>query len=427
MAKRALLLSIVWFSLIVYAQNDDVIIIRNADSLIGRTVAGENIRELVGNVILEQNNVVVYCDRAIYYPRRNSARLEGNVRVEDDTVTLKTDRGFYNGRDKIMEGEGYIILEDGTSVLTARSGKYNIETREAEFWENVVVNDPSGIVYADHLVHRRDDKYSTARGNVRVIDRDEGTTVYGGYLIYDNVSGYSSMEDSPVLVQIDTTETGISDTLILIGTRMESFRDTVRTFVASEAVEMFRSDLAAKGQKAVYSLDADELSLTGSPIVWYQNNQVTGDSIHVTLEERVLRKLEVFRQTCTVSMSDDRFPERFNQLTGTNLTMYFANDQLEQVDVAGQATSVYYVFEESEPNGVNHVSGDHIRVTFINGEIQELKITGGIEGKYYPENLVRGNEATFNLPGFIWRTDRPALSLPLITLFHSAGEFESYE
>jgi lipopolysaccharide export system protein LptA len=427
MVKSVLLLCIVWFSLIVYAQDDDVIIIRGADSLIGRTVDGENIRELVGNVIFEQNNVIVYCDRAIHYPRRNSARLEGNVRVEDDTVTLKTERGFYNGRDKIMEGEGYIILEDGTSVLTARSGKYNIETREAEFWENVVVNDPSGIVYADHLVYRRDDKYSTARGNVRVIDPDEGSTVYGGYLVYDNISGYSSMEESPVLVQIDTTETGILDTLILVGTRMESFRDTIRTFVASEAVEMLRSDLAAKGQKAVYILDADELSLTGTPILWYQNNQVIGDSIHVTLEERVLRKLEVFRQTFTVSLSDERFPERFNQLTGTNLTMLFSNDQLEQVDVAGQATSVYYVYEESEPNGVNHVSGDHIRVSFVDGEIHELKITGGIEGKYYPENLVRGNEAAYNLPGFIWRTDRPALSLPLITVFNSTGEFESYE
>jgi lipopolysaccharide export system protein LptA len=427
MPKYLLLLWVVWFGVSIYAQEDDAIIIRNADSLIGRTIDGENIRELVGNVVLEQRGVMVYCDRAIQYPRRNSARLEGNVRVVDDTVTLKSDRGYYNGRDKIIEGEGSVYLEDGLSTLTADFGKYNIDIKEAEFWDNVIVVDPEGIVYADHVVHRRDDEFSTARGNVRVVDHDQGTTVYGGYLVYDNIAGYSSMQDSPVLVQIDTTEAGLIDTLILVGKVMESFRDSVRTFIATDAVEMVRSELAAKGERAVYIYEADELSLTGSPIVWYRNNQVVGDSIHVTLEERILRKLEVFERTFTISKSVERYPNRFNQLTGATLIMYIKEDELERVEVAEQATSVYYVFEDTEPNGVNHVSGDHITVTFQNGEIHELKITGGVEGKYYPENLVQTNESNFNLPGFNWRADRPSLSIPVSHDNNTVREVRPYE
>lgn len=404
---------LIFFISIAISDENDVIIIRNADSLIGKRVEGENIRELIGNVILEQQNVLVYCDRAIHYPTRNSAFLEGNVRVVDDTVTLVADQGYYDGNARILDGEGNLFLDDGVTQLTADYGKYYLDDRIAEFWQNVVVIDPAGIVYSDHLIHRRDEELSTATGNVRVVDRDRGTTVYGQLLEYDSETGYSSMKESPVLVQIDTTETGQIDTLIVKSKLMESvLEDTVRRFIATEDVEMSRAELSARGTKTVYFVDNDELSLTGSPILWYQDNQITGDSIHVRLEEQRLRTLEVYERSFVISQSDARYPKRFNQLTGIELTMWFKDDNIEMVEVRDQATSVYYLYEEMLPNGLNHVTGDTILLYFIEGELEELKIMDGIEGKYHPEPRVRGREETFNLPGFNWRDDRPELTVP---------------
>ncbi len=404
---------------ILLSDENDVIIIRNADSLIGKRIDGENIRELVGNVILEQRDVLVYCDRAIHYPARNNAFLEGNVRVVDDTVTLIADQGFYHGNDRILDGEGNLYLDDGVTRLTAHYGKYYIDEKIAEFWENVIVDDPAGIIYSDHLVHRRDEGFSTATGNVRVVDRERGTTVYGELLEYNSETGYSRMKESPVLVHIDTTDTGQIDTLIVKSSIMESeIEDTARKFIAIDEVEMNRDELSARGRLATYLVETDELSLTGSPILWYQENQITGDSIHVKLEERRLRTLEVYERSFAISKSDVRYPERFNQLTGIELTMWFKNDEIEKIEVRDQATSVYYLYEDMLPNGVNHVTGDKITLLFVDGEIDELKIVGGIEGQYNPENLVRGRESTFNLPGFNWRNDRPILSVPDRTMIH---------
>ncbi len=398
---------------IAISDEGDVIIIRNADSLIGKRIDGENIRELVGNVILEQQDVLVYCDRAIHYPARNGAFLEGNVRVVEDTVTLLADQGFYDGNARILDGEGNLYLDDGVTHLTADYGKYYIDEKVAEFWENVVVVDPAGIVYSDHLIHRRDKELSTATGNVRVVDRDRGATIYGQLLEYDSETGFSSMKESPVLVHMDTTATGDIDTLIVQSKVMESvLEDTVRRFIAIEEVAINRADLSARGAKTVYFVDRDELSLTGSPIMWYQENQITGDSIHVRLEEQRLRTLEVYERSFVISKSDDRHPQRYNQLTGVELTMWFKDDDIEMVEVRDQATSVYYLYEEMLPNGLNHVTGDTINLYFIDSELEELKIIGGIEGKYHPEPRVRGREETFNLPGFNWRDDRPVLTIP---------------
>lgn len=408
-----ILFVILFVTSISIADENDVIIIRNADSLVGKRIAGENIRELIGNVILQQREVMVYCDRAIQYPARNSAFLEGNVRIVDDTVTLFTDQGFYNGNTRILDGEGNLVLDDGVSRLTADFGKYFIDEKMAEFWENVIVVDPAGIVYTDHLIHRRDKQLSRATGNVRVVDPARGTTIYGEDLEYDSESGYSKMKELPVLVHIDTTDTGRIDTLIVKSNRMESLiEDDVRKFIAIDSVEIHRADLSARGTKTIYFVDEDELSLTGTPILWYQDNQITGDSIHVRLENQRLRSLEVYERSFVISKSDTRHPDRFNQLTGITLTMWFHEDEIEMVEVHDQATSVYYLYEDLLPNGVNRVTGDKITLLFIESEIHELKIEGGIEGKYYPENIIRGREQTFNLPGFDWRVDRPVLSLP---------------
>jgi lipopolysaccharide export system protein LptA len=412
--KANILIIIFFLTSISIADENDVIIIRNADSLVGKRIDGENIRELIGNVILQQREVTVYCDRAIQYPARNSAFLDGNVRVVDDTVTLFTDQGFYNGNTRILDGEGNLLLEDGVSRLTANFGKYYIDEKIAEFWENVVVVDPAGIVYADHLIHRRDDQLSRATGNVRVVDPARGTTVFGEELEYESETGYSKMKEVPMLMHLDTTDTGRIDTLIVLSKIMESLvEEEVRKFVAIDSVEIHRSELSARGMRTVYFVDEDELSLTGTPVLWYQDNQITGDSIHVRLENQQLRSLEVNERSFVISRSDTRYPDRFNQLTGITLTMWFHEDEIEKVEVHDQATSLYYLYEDLLPNGVNHVTGDKITLLFVESEVHELKIEGGIEGKYYPENIVRGREQTFNLPGFQWREDRPVLSLPI--------------
>jgi lipopolysaccharide export system protein LptA len=66
----------------IWSQQDDkVIFLHHADSLLGRTVDGQNIRELIGNVEFSQGNVVVNCDKAIQYFKPEQINLFGNVIV----------------------------------------------------------------------------------------------------------------------------------------------------------------------------------------------------------------------------------------------------------------------------------------------------------------------------------------------------------
>ncbi|MEK6755811.1 MAG: hypothetical protein AABZ02_06645, partial [Bacteroidota bacterium] len=145
----------------------------------------------------------------------------------------------------------------------------------------------------------------------------------------------------------------------------------------------------------------------GQPVVWHEENQLTGDSIVITTKERKLRSVYVEGRAMAVSRADSVRRQRFDQLTAREITMYFYDGKIAQIDAERNATSLYYLFEEAEPNGVNRSSGDRIVMEFQDGKVDRIKIVGGVEGKYFPESMITRREPEYNLDGFKWIANRP--------------------
>jgi hypothetical protein len=175
-------------------------------------------------------------------------------------------------------------------------------------------------------------------------------------------------------------------------------------------VRIVRRDLAAISGIATFFPDGDSIMLRTNPVVWYQQTQVSGDSINVYMADRVLRLVHVQGNTFAASRTDSVGVVRFDQLTGEEMRLTFADRKLEEVQVDRRAISVYHLFEDSIANGLNKTSGDRITMVFQGGKISAIKVAGGVEGQYVPENLVRDRETEYHLAKFIWRNDRPRLT-----------------
>ena len=87
--------------------------------------------------------------------------------------------------------------------------------------------------------------------------------------------------------------------------------------------------------------------------------------------------------------------------------MYFRANKLEQVDMQRNATSLYYLFDNKEPNGANKSSGDRIFIDFVQNDVNRIKIVGGVQGQYFPEKMINRHEQDYNLDGFRWYENRP--------------------
>ncbi|MCG6959446.1 hypothetical protein LJE82_06080, partial [bacterium BMS3Abin03] len=82
---KIIFLGLLFFVPVLTAQEKQEVIKVVGDSLRGKMINGESVREVFGNVVLTQGNVVVTCDEAIQYISKNNARLTGNVILKQDS------------------------------------------------------------------------------------------------------------------------------------------------------------------------------------------------------------------------------------------------------------------------------------------------------------------------------------------------------
>lgn len=408
--RFAAAIATLWFlPQLVYAQQPVKLI--HADSLVGYTKGGDAFRELVGHVRLQQDSTTLSCDRALQNLTTDSVSLYGDVRVLDDTLTLKTDRANYSGKTKTVTSRTPVYLNDRKRTLTASSGTYDAETKLARFYGNVFVRDTSSWLRSDTLFYYRTADSTIANGNVRIHSLDNNVTVYGVHFIDYGKENYSRITGTPLLEQIDTASDGTIDTLMITGKTMEAYRDSAnQRFLARDSVEIVRGHLSARCGYGIY-LSADSLVvLQKNPVVWYEDNQLTGDSIAVYIRNKNISRVNVIGASFAVSQSDSLYSNRFNQLKGRRLTMFLKDRKVSRIIVESNATSLYYLYDKNKPNGANKVSGDRVVMYFTDGKIDKISVVSGVEGDYYPENLIHDRTNKYNLPGFLYYRDRPVKS-----------------
>jgi len=379
-----------------------------------RTISDQEVRELIGNVHLVQIEpgeiIRIWCDSARQFVATNKVELFGHVRITRDGVTVTAPEGVYFGDERRAAFTKSVRLEKGAMTLTSAFGEYFADEKKAIFVHDVTVVDSVSSTKSNALTYFDTEEKSIAVGDVSVTSSENNVTVYGDSLVHFAKRAYTIVPKNPRLVQIDTSEGGIIDTLVVMADVMEAYRDTVHRFVAKGNVAMARNDFVARCGEAVYLMKRERIGLRDQPVVWHRENQVTGDSIAVTLFEKRLRSIYVKGRAMAVSRSDSLFRNRFDQLTGRELTMYFAGNKLERVEAERNAVSLYYLFEDQTPNGMNRSSGDRIAIEFQEGKAGRIKVVGGVEGRFFPEPMIAKRESHYNLDGFRWIEARPKRS-----------------
>ncbi len=398
--------------------------VRSANVLDVRSVGSNQIQALIGNVHMVQPSstgfVKLWCDSAFRNLETNVVRLFGRVKVVGDSLTMTSTEGTYYGDDRRAEMSMGVRLLRGNMVLTARFGEYWANEKRARFKGDVLAVDSVSTTRSDVLTYYETEEKSIAVGNVRVDSPENNVTVFGDSLVHFDRERYSVIPRNPRLMQIDTVAEGMVDTLLVSGAYMEAFQDSVQRFVTNGLVEMARSDFAARCGEALYFHTRDRLVLRDHPVVWHGDNQVTGDSVVIRTSNRKLESVWVSGRSMAVSRADSVQRERFNQLHAREITLRFREGRIYQIDAERNATSLYYLFDGTVPNGVNRSSGDRIVMDFLDRRIDRIKIIGGIEGKYFPEPMIAKRERQYNLEGFRWFTDRPQRRQ--LTIVHQSYE-----
>lgn len=383
------------------------IVLEFADSLVGRGTTETEERAFLGNVRFRQGNVTVRADRAVQHVRANRVDLLGRVRVTQGSLVIEAPSLTYDGTTNIAVARNGATVRDGARTVRSTTARYAAKTHVVRFSGDVRMQDDSLRMVADSLDYERDTDRRLAWGNVAMVDREGASWLRGDSVLHDAERRTTTIIGNARIWQHDG-----ADTLFVQADRVVTERSPADAFVAVGDVSVVRGTLSARADSILYDEASGRMYLHRDPVVWSDSTMLKADTINLVAPERIVRSIIGAGNAFMTSRTDTVRPDRFDQLRGDTIVFTIDHDTVRMVEAVGNTQSLYFGTDDGEPQGLAQFASDTTRILFIEGAPDDVIWLGGIRGEHHPESVVTGKPATYRLPGFLWRDDRPRRALP---------------
>lgn len=188
------------------ANKESRIYLLHSDRLYHDTQIDAQAQILVGNVQFLHDEVLMYCDSALFYEASNSLDAFGNVRmVQGDTLSLKGDVLYYDGLEKLARVRNNVVLVHGQMTLYTDSLDYDRLYNVGYFFEGGHLVTEDNELTSDWGEYRPDTKVAVFNYNVHMVSppapQKVRTTLLTDTLYYNtetsvaNTRGPSTIDD----------------------------------------------------------------------------------------------------------------------------------------------------------------------------------------------------------------------------------------
>lgn len=362
-----------------------------------------------------------------YQPKTSQAVFSREVVLTNPRFVLRTDTLLYNTDTKIADlvSPTTIVYEEETTILSSR-GWYNTDTEQSMLLDrSQVVHEDGKTMTGDTIYYDKLQGYGRIRGHMEMRDTAQHITLYGhrGEMFRDGEYGYAT--DSALMVDYsDSTNYSYmhADTLyteevayrhpillprdsilrdsILIAQMPDTlWRDTTyRRMRAYRGVRIYRNDLQSVCDSLVYNGRDSIMSLYQDPVCWTEENQISADTIHIYMRDGTVDYAHGIGDAMTVKQETADY---YDQMAGKEMIAYIREDELQQVDVNGNALTIFYPKEEDGSYiGVNTTQSSYVKVYLEDQQIHHIVFTAQTTGVTYPMDQVPAGRDKLN--GFFW-------------------------
>ena len=333
---------------------------------------------LVGEARFDEADRNAAADTIRYFETNGDILLTGNARYRDATRNIRSDRIEYNEADARYATRGRSFVSDPPQLIEADRIDY-VDAGGVAFG-NVVWRDTSAelTVVCERAVYDERTDYLKASGGRA--DRALLITAVDGDSLW--------MTADTLVAQMDTLST-----------------DSSRVLNAYFDVRLFKSDLQVLCDSLRYS-DADSLfRFYDDPVVWSDTSQFMADTISIQLADDAVDRILLRRNGFILNSPDQQF---FNQIKGRDITALFAEGELYQMQVAGNAQTVYYALDDAGAYiTAQRAECSRMQIDFGANNVDAIRFYRQPKGALHPMKGTDHN--ALRLEGFDWRwRQRPA-------------------
>lgn len=360
-----------------------------------------------GGRIVDKDNILTSIN-GNYYPKPELAVFQYDVVLTNPDFVLTSDTLHYESKSKIATilGASDILYNDSTHIYS-ELGWYDTENDLSELTLHSYINDLEGhYLSADTLYHDHNAHLSEGFKNVLLNDSTQHITIIGNYGWYNDSLKSAMITQIPTLMSYKDTE---QDTLFVAADTMFYFdSDSIQHIKAYYNVQAWDIDFQSICDSAYYNSMDSTIRLYGSPILWNDSNQFSGNEIYIYLNNQEVDHIELEQDAFIFQRVDSN---AINQVSGKNILGYIKDSKLYQADVSGNALSVYFIEEEqdstqvdtpSEPSyvGINKSESSELYLYFTeDNKIRRLVMTPNSNGVLYTPSKKKDTKIT-RLSGF---------------------------
>lgn len=420
-----ILIVLFWIFICSNSQQVKEIEILHANSIEYDESLGIEAKRLLGDVSIQIDDAIMFCDSAYYFSNERIVDAYNNVHVtQGDTLNLYGDYMKYTSASKLINIRGNVVLIDKDTRLTTDALDYNTDlstgyyysggiiTNEENrltsikgyyqpkiktfiFSDSVVITNPDYKILSDSIkynsigkmvyflkptqifneenyIYCEDGDYNTETKIFRITKnafiQSDGRTLMGDSLYYDNIQGYGNAWSN---VQIIDT----SMNAILQGHYAEYFKEPQKSFITDSAllIQIFEADTFFVHADTLRSEEDtagfEHLKAYYKVKLYKSNIQGKCDSVYYSSRDSIL---EMYYSPVMWS--------GVNQISAEFIKMYMKDDQIDRMDMTDQA----FIISRVDSTKFNQIKGRKMAGYFRDNEIYRIDVMGNGQTIYFP-------------------------------------------
>jgi lipopolysaccharide export system protein LptA len=407
-----------------------------SDTLLYNT--STNVVTFLGPTVVTSDSTRIYCEAGFYDTENNMAEFAQNAQYQKGEQKATANIIRYDGNKQEYTLDGDARFREGERIAVADmirydevqdktylqgNARFQDETRDIVASEIIYdakedtyatrgrsrISDPPQILDADQVDYREELGLGVALGNVTWRDTSADLTIVCEQAEFNRETGYlkaiGGKYGRPLLISMMEGDSLFMTSDTLYSTRADSDStttesDSSRLLLAYKDVRIYKSDLQVICDSMAYSTVDSIFRFFRAPYIWADTSQFSADTIFMQMANQTIDKIFLKQNAFIINSPDQLY---FNQIKGKYITASFREGNLREMDVQGNAESLYYALDEGGAYiGVNKTVCSDMVLYFGANEIDRIKFLVQPQGNTYP--MTQTDHEEIKIKGFNWDT-----------------------
>ena len=267
------------------------------------------------------------------------------------------------------------------------------------FFLNIVLSqDKIELKQADSLSSIQIDNETVTSLKGGVIFKKGNQLLFGDRAIQSSKNNQIKLFDN-VKVQ-DETKTIFCDSLFF-----DTEKDKIQLF---GHVKINNDNEIISSDQAELDNENEKITLLKNSKVVSDNQRIEGDLVEIIYNQEKIESLKILKNGVIFSLNQGYEKDSNNQnqvvenediLKGNIIKISMVNNEVDEIELEGMASSFIHLYEDSLYQGTNEISGDNIVLKLDKNNATELVSNGGVIGKFIPSSSNINNREKVNYQG----------------------------